>query len=42
MYTTHFMHPEQRWGVFFNGMYITSFKKQTHAQLYCDQMNGAV
>ena len=42
MYTTHFMTPEQRWGVFCNDIYVTSFIEQIDAQNYCNQMNGAL
>jgi len=42
MYTIHFMHPEKRWGVFCKGVFVRSFKLQIEAQIYCDQMNGAV
>jgi len=42
MYTTHFMHPEKRWGVFCDGVYVMSFVNNLDAQNYCDKMNGAV
>lgn len=40
MYTTHFLFPEQQWGVFKNDEYICAFDAFEDAAKYCNEHNS--
>lgn len=39
MYTYHYLHPEQQWGVFCNGEFIAMFETPAEARDYCMKHN---
>lgn len=42
MYITHFLFPEQQWGVFKNDEYICAFDAFEDAAKYCNEHNAEV
>lgn len=37
MYEIHFLHPEQRWGVFHDGVFVRSFDSYEAAEMWIAQ-----